>query len=188
MRHRLTVGRRNCLHDAAHFGTVFSLAFRKAAHRLDQVIVLLAREPWRRYATDQFLLMTSLAYRHCGRRRGGGGVHGSRPLLCREVSRRGPHLFLGEVYRDLLHGVAGAISALEFMQLLQDIIFLQTPDDRNTLQFWRAVHTVAYPTNHQLAAEDSLGISRSDRKGQRGENAEQAENRRNALVRHDTVP
>src|SRR5262249_30826951 len=82
------------------------------------------------------------------------------------------------------------ISALEFMQLLQDIIFLQTPDDRNTLQFWRAVHTVAYPTNHQLAAEDGLdfsGISRSDRKGRRGENAEQAENRRNAIVRHDTV-
>src|SRR5258708_4465423 len=135
--------------------------------------------------------MTSLAYRHCGRRRGGGGVRGSRPLLCREVSRCGPHLFLGEVYRDLLHGVAGAISVLEFTQLLQDIIFLQTPDDRNTLQFGRAVHTVAYPTNHQLAADDGLrfsGISRSCRNGQRGENAEQAANRRNAIVRHDTVP
>src|SRR5262249_16489742 len=102
--------------------------------------------------------------------------------------RCGPHLFLSEVYRDLLHGVAGAISELEFMKLLHDIIFLQTPDDWNTLQFWQAVHTVAYATNPQLAAEDGLGfsgISRSGRKVQGGENAEHAENRRNVIVHRD---
>ena len=63
-RHRRTIGHRNPRHDAAHFGTVFSLAVRKVAHRLDQIIVLLACEPRRRYAANQFLLMTGLAYRH----------------------------------------------------------------------------------------------------------------------------
>src|SRR5437899_8499582 len=48
-RHRRTIGHRNPRHDAAHFGTVFSLAVRKVAHRLDQIIVLLACEPRRRY-------------------------------------------------------------------------------------------------------------------------------------------
>ena len=148
-RHRLTIGHRNRRHDAAHFGTVFSLAVRKVAHRLDQIIVLLACEPRRRYAANQFLLMTGLAYRHRGGRRGGRDVlRGFRPLLCREISGRGRQFFLGEGYRDLLHNIAGAISTSEITQLLQDVIFLQTPNDWNSLQFWRAVHTVAHATNH----------------------------------------
>src|SRR3954452_11236060 len=100
-RHRRTIGHRNPRHDAAHFGTVFSLAVRKVAHRLDQIIVLLACEPRRRYAANQFLLMTGLAYRHCGEQRGVRGVlRGFRPILRREISRCGRQLFLGEGYRD----------------------------------------------------------------------------------------
>ena len=148
-RHRRTIGHRNPRHDAAHFGTVFSLAVRKVAHRLDQIIVLLACEPRRRYAANQFLLMTGLAYRHCGGRRGGRRVlRPFRPILCRKISGCGRQLFLGEVYRDLLHDIAGALSVFEFTQLLQDVILLQTPNDWNSLQFWQAVYTVAHATNH----------------------------------------
>src|SRR3954451_14976435 len=85
-RHRRTIGHRNRRHDAAHFGTVFSLAVRKVAHRLDQIIVLLAGEPRRRYAANRFLLMTGLAYRHCGGRLGERRVlRPFRPILCRKI-------------------------------------------------------------------------------------------------------
>src|SRR3954467_4208489 len=148
-RHRRTIGHRNPRHDAAHFGTVFSFAVRKVAHRLDQIIVLLACEPRRRNAANQFLLMTGLAYRHCGGRRKERRVlRPFRPILCRKISGCGRQLFLGEGYRDLLHDIAGAISASKITQLLQDVILLQTPNDWNALQFWRAVHPVAHATNH----------------------------------------
>src|SRR5262249_39683823 len=89
-------------------------AVRKVAHRLDQIIVPLACEPRRRYAADQLLLMTGLAYRYCGRRRGERRVlRPFRPILGREISRCGRQLFLGEVYRDLLHDIAGALSVFE---------------------------------------------------------------------------
>src|SRR5258705_10606929 len=101
------IGHRNPRHDAAHFGTVFSLAVRKVAHRLDQIIVLLACEPRRRYAANQFLLMTGLAYRHCGGRPGEGAVLAlSGPFFFAKIAVSGRNLSLGRVNRDFLSAPA----------------------------------------------------------------------------------
>jgi hypothetical protein len=52
-----------------HVGIVGALAISIAAHRLDQIFVALAGESRRRHAANEILLMTRLAYSHCGGRR-----------------------------------------------------------------------------------------------------------------------
>jgi len=150
----------------------------------------LACEPRCCYAANQFLLMTAS---HIAIVEGGEADDAFFAVpanSCREISCCGRQLFLGEGYRDLLHDIAGALSVFEFTAVASGCNFLQTPNDWNSLQFWQAVHTVAYATKTtQLAAEGGLGfsgMSRSGCKGQRGQNAEHAENPGNAIVHHDT--
>src|SRR5437879_11988163 len=89
---------------------------------------------------------------------------------------------------------------MEVMQLLCEIIFLQTPDDRSGGTSGDAVVAVACVANEQLGAKDGLGlgdISRrrqrrllngmlngTCRRGQRGHNDKDAENSRNVIAGH----
>ena len=76
------------------------------------------------------------------------------------------------------------------MQLLYEITFLLTPEDRNGRIFGCAALTVACVANQQLGAEFCLrdrtwdGISGICRCGQRGQNAQNDENSRNVIVDH----
>src|SRR5258708_4898986 len=85
------------------------------------------------------------------------------------------------------------------MQLLYEIIFLLTPDDRNGCIMGYALLAVACVADEQLGAEFSLpgrcdavrdhgrllnGICRRGRRGKRGESDESAENRRKVIVDH----
>src|SRR5260370_28187347 len=57
---------------------------------------------------------------------------------------------------------------MEVMQLLYEIIFLLTPDDRSSCISGEAVVAVAGVANEQLGAEDRLGLGGISRRGQRG--------------------
>src|SRR5258707_12676602 len=60
------------------------------------------------------------------------------------------------------------ISTMEIMELLYEIIFLLTPDDRSSSISGDAGVAVAGVANEQLGAEDRLGLSGISRRGQRG--------------------
>src|SRR5207249_2258475 len=154
-------------------------------------------------------LVANLAYRNSAGRRCGGGVGASRrPALLCEISRCGPHLRLREGCCHPGHDVVVARSTLELMQLLEEVIFLQTPDDRRGCIPWYTVSAVACVANQELGAEDGLGLSGISqrghrwplgdmscrgvrgplggicRRGQRGENNQNAEYSRKMIVDH----
>src|SRR5262249_19265890 len=103
-----------------------------------------------------------------GRRRGGGASRPRRPVLFREISCSGPELCRREGGCHPHHDVIVAISTMEIMQLLYEIIFLLTPDDRSSRISGYAGVAVACVANEQLGAEDRLGLSGISRRGQRG--------------------
>ena len=93
------------------------------------------------------------------------------------------------------------------MHLLEQVIFLQTPDDRSACRSWYAIGTVARVADQELGAEDGLGLSdiseRSHhrplrdmsrrmrgplsgicRRGQRRENSQNRENSRTMIADH----
>src|SRR5258707_11425675 len=168
-RHPVPLRGQERLHHVHHFGIVGPLTFSIAAHRLDQIFIPLAGQPRRRQATSQVLLMTSLAYSHYGGRRRGGGASGARrPVLFREISCCGPEFCRREGCCHPHHDLVVAISTMEVMQLLYEIIFLLTPDDRSGCTSGYAVRAVAGVANEQLGAEDRLGLSGISRRGPRG--------------------
>jgi hypothetical protein len=79
----------------------------------------------------------------------------------------------------------------EVPQLLEQIILLLTPDDRNAWAFGYAVVAMAGIANEQFGAEFSTGAQIWDglsgicRRGQRGHNGQNAENH---LCTHEFLP
>jgi hypothetical protein len=98
---------------------------------------------------------------------------------------------------------------MEVLQLLYEIIFLQTPDDRSDATSGYTIATVACIANKQFGVEDGLGLSGISRRGhrwhlrdmrrrghcapvsgssQRGQNDQNAEYSRKVIVDHFTLP
>src|SRR5262245_66564693 len=110
--------------------------------------------------------MANLAYRNSGGRRRGSSVGAPRrPALLCEIGRRGPHLCLRECRRHPGHDVVVASSALELMHLLEEVIFLQTPDDRSGWMGGHAVRAVACVAKQKLGGKDGLGLSGISKRG-----------------------
>src|SRR5262245_21702458 len=152
--------------------------------------------------------MANLAYRNAAGRRRGGGVGGPRrPALLCEISRRGCYLRLREGCCHPVHDVVATSATLEFVQLLQEVIFLQAPDDRSGGTFGYAVRAVACVADQELGPKDGLGLSGIShrghrrhfrdmsrrvrgllggicRRGQRGENNQNAQTSRKMIVDH----
>src|SRR6185369_6407977 len=143
-----------------------------------------------------------------GRRRGGDVGAAGRPVFLCEISRCGPQLCLRKGSCHPGHDVVVTSFALELSQLLEEVIFLQTPDDRGGRSLWNAVHAMACAANQELGAEDGLGLSGISsrchrgslgdmsrrmggtlrgicRRAQRDENGQNAENSRKMIVDHD---
>jgi hypothetical protein len=76
------------------------------------------------------------------------------------------------------HDLVAPISTLEVMQLLQEVIFRLTSDDRNGRISADAVRAMAFVANGQLGAEFSIRariwdtLSGKCRRGQNDQNAE----------------
>src|SRR6185436_2558173 len=65
-------------------------------------------------------------------------------------------LRLGEGFRHPLHDLEIALSGLEVVELLREVVFLLTEDDRDVAAFWYAVSAVAGDADAKLGGEFAL--------------------------------